>query len=92
MPTADEFREALQRMFHEAFNQGRTTVDVNAAHLHGRVGGYPGHDHRMPVCCTVMRAAMDSAAGDRILSEPARGQGASLTIRYTLPRAAKVQV
>lgn len=89
MPTADEFREALYRVFYEGFKQGQTTIDVNAGDLHAKVGGYPGRDHRMPVCCSVMRSSMDSAAGDTILSEPPSRQGASLTIRYTLPRPVK---
>jgi len=86
MPTADEFREALYRICYEAFQHGQTTVDVNAGDLHRRVGGYPGPDHRMPNCCSVMRQAMAADAGDSILEEPPGGQGASLTIRYTLPR------
>jgi len=89
MPTADEFRETLYRIFYEAFKQGQTAIEVNAGDLHARVGGYPGTNHRMPSCCSVMRAAMDPSAGDRVLSEPRRGQGATLTIRYTLPRAVK---
>jgi 5-methylcytosine-specific restriction protein A len=42
----------------------------------------------MPVCCDVMRAAIASDVGDRVLQEPPSGQGASLTIRYVLPRPA----
>lgn len=43
-------------------------------------------NHRMPVCCRVMRAAVAPDAGDVILGEPPSGQGASLTVRYVLPR------
>jgi hypothetical protein len=42
----------------------------------------------MPLCCTVMKAAIDEDAGDKILKQPERGQGASLTVRYVLPRPA----
>lgn len=86
MPTADEFREALYSVFYDAFRQKRTTVDVNAGELHRHVGCYPGPNHRMPLCCRVMRDAVDRVAGDVILNEPPSGQGASLTIRYVLPR------
>lgn len=39
----------------------------------------------MPVCCDVMRRMMDSSV-DSILSEPPKGKGASLCIRYRIPR------
>ncbi|MBZ5667277.1 MAG: HNH endonuclease [Acidobacteriia bacterium] len=87
MPTADEFREELFRMMHAAFKQ-HGHVDINAGELHRRLGDYPGPNHRMPVCCEVMKAAMAEDAGDRILEQPERGEGASLTIRYVLPRPA----
>jgi hypothetical protein len=40
----------------------------------------------MPNCCQVMRAEVAPDAGDVILRQPSSGFGASLTIRYTLPR------
>lgn len=86
MPTAEEFKNELHRMMLEATSAGEESVEVNAGHLHRRVGGYPGRNHRMPVCCQVMRAALAPDAGDVILQEPAGGQGASLTVRYVLPR------
>ena len=86
MPTADEFREELFRMMHEGFRQQRLYVDINAGELHSRLGDYPGPNHRMPVCCEVMKVAMAEDAGDRILQQPESGQGASLTVRYVLPR------
>ena len=46
--------------------------------------GYPGPDHRMPVCCDVMYAEMLDAA-DAILAAPPKGKGASLVIEYLLP-------
>lgn len=88
MPTANDFRDALKGYFYEASKQSQPTVDVNAGNLHRSLGGYPGPNHRLPICCTVMRAAMDEDAGDIILSSPESGQGANLTIRYVLPRRA----
>ena len=86
MPTAEEFRDKLYRFFNEAFREGQEGVEVNAGELHRRVGDYPGPNHRMPVCCEVMRAAYAPDGGDIIVDEPPSGQGASLTIRYVLPR------
>jgi hypothetical protein len=43
-----------------------------------------GPDHRMPACCSVMRAAM--RGGDQIVHAPPSGQGATLRIRDQLPR------
>lgn len=84
MPTADDFRQALRAAFAEADRSGTLSVTVRAGDLHRRVGGYPGGNHRMPVCCDVMRSAM--IVGDRVVSEPPSGKGARLAIRYRLPR------
>jgi len=84
--TADDFRDELYRITYEAAHQGSKYVDVNAGELHSGLGGYPGPDHRVPICCKVMKAAMEPDYGDMILQEPPSGQGASLTIRYVLPR------
>jgi len=87
MPTAEDFRQALQGYLAEAAADGRTSVEVNAGHLHRVLGGYSGpQHHRLPICCSVMRAEMDAASGDEITQEPSAGMGASLTIRYVLPR------
>jgi hypothetical protein len=64
---------------------GRENVEVSAGELHRSVGGYPGPDHRMPVCCSVMRFEFSEDC-DRVLESPLSGDGASLTIRYNLPR------
>jgi hypothetical protein len=84
LPTSDEFRQELDRAFQDTRLQGRTYLDVNAGDLHRRLGGYPGPNNRMPACVNVMRQAMQD--GDVILSEPPKGAGASLTLRYQIPR------
>jgi hypothetical protein len=81
MPNAEDFRSALYHVF-SASRGGY--VDVTSGDLHRRVGGYPGPNHAMPNCCSVMRQAMQS--GDVIVAEPPKGNGATLTIRYRLPR------
>ena len=68
--------------------EGSSSIEVNSGALHRRVGGYPGN-HRMPICCSVMRTVMKP--GDEIIASPLKGDdadGASLTIRYVLPRRA----
>jgi hypothetical protein len=81
---ADEFRAALRRHLKAAEQHGSKYLDVNSGKLHRELGGYPGPSHRMPVCCEVMRSEM--TIGDRIIAAPKKGNGASLTICYRLPR------
>lgn len=84
-PTSEDFREALSQRFREANAAGQDHVVVNSRDLHRSVGGYPGQGrHRMPTCCGVMREAL--RLGDEVLAQPPKGKGASLTIRYRLPR------
>lgn len=82
--TADDFRRALAERFDQAARAGSPHVDIKSGELHREVGGYPGHDHRMPLCCNVMNEA--TRAGDKVLSAPPSGKGATLVIRYKLPR------
>jgi hypothetical protein len=48
-------------MFATAHAQGLSHIDILSGDLHRRFGGYPGQDHRMPVCCDVMRKNMRPA-------------------------------
>ena len=82
--TRDAFRAQLAREFAKATAARRNHVDVQSGDLHRKVGGYPGNNHRMPVCCSVMCA--EKRARDVVLSSPPSGEGASLVIRYKLPR------
>ena len=83
--TADDFRAALAKLFGDAAAAGRARVVVRSGDLHRLVGGYPGPNHRMPVCCNVLYAEMVDGL-DEILHAPPKGQGASLAIEYRLPR------
>jgi 5-methylcytosine-specific restriction protein A len=85
MVNASDFRAELNRLFREAGAEGLPYVDVTAGELHRRVGGYPGTNHRMPTCCNVMQQEM--RPGDRLLHAPPKGRGASVEIRYSLPRS-----
>lgn len=83
-PTMRDFQKELDKIFEMAQGQGNLYVDVKSGDLHRRVGGYPGRNHRMPLCCKVMKRNMKQ--GDQILQQPPSGQGATLVIRYKLPR------
>lgn len=84
-PTQRHFQEALDSFFAAAERDGKTSVEVNSGDLHRSLGGYPGRNHRMPVCCKVLAENMQHAR-DTVVESPPSGQGASLTIRYALPR------
>jgi len=57
---------------------------INSGDLHRRMGGYPSRNHRLFTCCKEMRRAM--CGEDEIVEMPPKGNGASLTIEYVLPR------
>jgi hypothetical protein len=82
VPTAAEFERELSAVLSDARAAGRLSVEVTAADLHRRVGGYPGPDHRMATCCGVMHRRRGPR--DVIVHQPPSGKGPSLTIRYHL--------
>ena len=81
-PTAWDFRNKLTVILNMARQKGDAYVDVESGHLHSQVGGYPNSNHKLPICCDVMKRMM--RAGDSIVEEPPTGHGATLTIRYLL--------
>lgn len=80
-----DFDAALERILTTAAAAGQPSVVVKAGELHSEVGGYPGQDHRMPLCCKTIKDAM--RPGDVILQSPRSGHGATLTVQYRLPRS-----
>ncbi|MBS7621296.1 hypothetical protein KEJ32_04210, partial [Candidatus Bathyarchaeota archaeon] len=48
------FQRVLDGKFYEAEQKGEKYVIVRAGDLHRKVGGYPGSNHRMPICCHVL--------------------------------------
>jgi 5-methylcytosine-specific restriction protein A len=82
--STDQFEAALNHWLATAHVLGYAAVEVTAGALHRRVGDYPGPNHRMPCCCNAMRHAM--TVDDVLVSEPESGAGASLAVRYRLPR------
>lgn len=83
-PTRDDFRKALQSRFARAFGGGLAHVWVQSGDLHREVGGYPGENHRISLCCSVMRDEMYPT--DLLIEAPPAGHGANLVIQYVLPR------
>lgn len=81
---SDRFRQALESLLAQASERNQSHIVVVSGDLHRLVGGYPGKDHRMPLCCQVMRTEMHG--GDEVVSEPSSGQGATLSVKYKLPR------
>lgn len=82
-PTKEDFLYELHCQMLKKHHSGESELIASAGEIHRKVGGYPGPDHRMPVCCSAMKSEMQQ--GDRIVDEPLSGQGARLTIKYRLP-------
>jgi hypothetical protein len=85
IPEKTDFETALNDWFLEADKEENPFVDIRADELHARVGDYPGPFHRMATCCEVMYEHYQPSV-DKILQFPPKGKGASMEIRYTLPR------
>jgi hypothetical protein len=81
---SDSFRNELRSIMKKAESLGLVAIDVKSGNIHRRVGGYPGTDHRMPVCCEVMYSEMKD--GDTVVAKTDSGHGASIVVRYGLPR------
>jgi 5-methylcytosine-specific restriction protein A len=85
IPEKADFEKALADWFLEAEKEENIFVDIRADDLHARIGDYPGPFHRMATCCEVMYENYNPAV-DKILQFPPKGKGASMEIRYALPR------
>jgi hypothetical protein len=84
MPNAEDFHRILAKYFQESQDAKQVSITLESGQVHRRVGGYPGGSHRMPMCCGVMKKMMQD--GDELLYAPPSGKGASLKIRYKIPR------
>jgi hypothetical protein len=80
--TAWDFQNRLMAILNGARQSGNPYVDVESGNLHTQVGGYENSNHKIPVCCEVMRRMM--RAGDSVLKETNGADEAILTIRYTV--------
>ncbi len=84
MPTPEDFQRELESIFTLAQKEAKSSIQVKSGDLHRAVGGYPGHIHRLPTCCRVMKRNMKPE--DQILQQPPSGTGATLIIQFKLPR------
>jgi 5-methylcytosine-specific restriction protein A len=84
MATNEDFQSELDEIFALAEQKRLTAIVITSGNLHRNVGEYTGRNHRMPICCNVMRSNMKT--GDEIISAPPKGDGATLMIRYNFPR------
>lgn len=84
MPDTEDFCRTLDLILAEAQANGKADIVVVSGGIHRQVGGYPDPDHCMRSCCRVRYETMKG--GDEIVSAPPSGQGATLSIRYRLPR------
>lgn len=48
-------------------------IELRSGNIHSEVGGYPGTNHRMPVCCDAMCKAM--RGDDEIIAQPRKRKG-----------------
>jgi 5-methylcytosine-specific restriction protein A len=84
LPTKGQFRKEIRAQLRDAELGGIASIEINSGQLHRKLGGYPGENHQMRPCCEAMYD--EKEAGDAVLSAPKKGHGASVTIRYGLPR------
>ncbi len=78
----NSFATVLKEQMEKARSSGASSLTITSKELHQLVGGYPGPNHKMFVCCTAMYNAMGK--DDVIVSKPPSGKGASLKITYYL--------
>ena len=74
-------REIFEQYIDQRINDMSTTfIELTSGNVHRDVGGYPGRNHRMVICCDVMYKRM--AGNDEVISAPPSGKGATVTVRY----------
>jgi len=78
--TAADFHHELYRRFDAAAARGEEQIEVTAGELHKTLKA----SNRLSMCSNAMYDMQN--IGDAILSVPSGGVGASLLIRYSLPR------
>lgn len=74
-------REIFEQYIDRRINDMTSTfIELTSGDVHRDIGGYPGRNHRMVICCDVMYKRM--AGNDEVISAPPSGKGATVTIRY----------
>ena len=82
MPNKDDFVKEIMKMQQVAKDEGAAYIDIVSGDVHRKLGGYPGTNHRMPICCDAMYERMKP--GDEIIEAPPKGKGATVKVRYYL--------
>ena len=72
-PTREDFQRCLDAILDIGRDNDMPSMVVQSGKLHRIAGGYPGKNHRMPVCCAVMRNKMKE--GDKILPNSLKKDG-----------------
>ena len=80
-----DYRNQLTVILNTAKQSGESFIDVESGNLHDRVGGHQNSNHKLAICCDVMRRMM--RPGDSILMEPTNGDAGNLRVRYILKGA-----
>lgn len=81
-PNRQDFQKCLDIILEIARNNNLSSIDVKASEIHRLVGHYPNQgDHRIPVCCSVMRDTMKET--NKELPNSLKNDGATMTIRYS---------
>ena len=84
-PNKADFEKALDEFFRECERKGLSSKNLTAEELYHRIIKPIPSNHRVPVCCKVMKGKMQF--GDVPVYEPPKGEGTRLEIRYVFPRA-----
>jgi hypothetical protein len=88
MPSVQNFRVSLKTLLYRAHKRGLSHIDIKASDLHRRLEAYPGDPSReIPSCCQAMYA--EKKTYDVVIVRPPEGEGATLTIRFKLPRTSE---
>jgi hypothetical protein len=82
MVSTDHFRRGLLAQMARATIAGQIDILINCGQLYRSLGGYPGSNHGMPLCCDAMQA--EFKLGDIMILDRAHGVG--MTVRYLLTR------
>lgn len=80
--TTETFYNSIQLLKQIGRQNNLSQLVITSKEVHKLVGGYPGPNHRMPMCCDAMYKAMEDS--DEILEKPPKDKGATLKIKYHL--------
>jgi 5-methylcytosine-specific restriction protein A len=65
---AELFKYTIEQRLFKAFRDGKKHIYITSEDVHRKVGGYPGTNHKMPICCDAMYSKIK--VGDEVLYAP----------------------